>query len=416
MKTVKWIFNRIPSYQEFGLKYFKPGLNRIKKFCNYLGDPQNFFRIIHVGGTNGKGSTVNMLYSILQEEGYNVGSFTSPHIIDFRERISCNGFYIEKNFIVDFIKKNKKFIEKESISFFEMNTAMAFQYFKEKKVYIAVVEVGMGGRLDSTNVINPEISVITNISIDHTKSLGNTKLEIANEKSGIIKKNLSVIIGNISNNLKKFFLKKALRKNSPIYFSTKKKNNNILNKYKIPFKSINYQVYNTGLVLSIINILNKRKYIIVSEKSIKKGLKNIIKNTNFKGRWHVIKKNPKIICDIAHNEEGFFMISSQLKKESYDRLHLVLGFVKEKKISSLLKWLPNESYYYFCQPNIKRKYDIKNLKIIVNKIFFNTDKKKINFYDSVKLAFFCAKENSNSNDLILVSGSTFVVSEIFLLL
>ncbi|WP_185857824.1 bifunctional folylpolyglutamate synthase/dihydrofolate synthase [Blattabacterium cuenoti] len=409
-ETVQWILKRLPIYQEIGLRSYKPGLKRIHNFCSYLGNPQNFFKTIHVGGTNGKGSTVHMLSSILQEEKYNIGLFTSPHLIDFRERITWNGFLIEKEFIIDFINENKKFIEQEKISFFEMNTALAFQYFKEKKVNIAIIEVGMGGRLDSTNIINPEISVITNISIDHTETLGNNQFQIALEKAGIIKKNVSVIIGRqISKDVRFLFFKEALKKNAPIYISV---NTTKDFQYKIPFKA-DYQNFNRSVVLKIVNILHHRKNIIISNRSIKKGLKNVIKNTKFKGRWHILQKeNPKIICDIAHNEGGVYAINQQLKKESYKKLHLVLGFVKEKKVDNLLKYFPIESFYYFCQPDIDRKYSIHDLTMLVNKIFKNCD--KINFFTSVKTAFLSAKKKANKNDLILISGSTFVVSEILL--
>ncbi|WP_341656979.1 glutamate ligase domain-containing protein [Blattabacterium cuenoti] len=409
-ETVQWIFKRIPIYQKTGLKSYKPGLNRIRNFCSHLGDPQNYFPSIHVGGTNGKGSTVHMLSSILQEEKYKIGIFTSPHLIDFRERITYNGVLIEEDFIVNFVNKNKKFIEKEKVSFFEMNTALAFQYFKEKKVDIAIIEVGMGGRLDSTNLITPKISIITNISLDHTETLGNNQLKIALEKSGIIKKNVSVIIGRkISKKIRFFFLKEALKKNSPIYFSVKTKEDF---QYKMPFKA-DYQNFNRSVVLKTISILHYRKNIIVSNQSIKKGLENIIKNTNFKGRWHILQeKNPKIICDIAHNEEGIYMISNQLKKESYEKLHLVLGFVKEKKVDKLLKYFPIESFYYFCQPSIDRKYSVHDLSILVSNIFKNHE--RVNFFTSVKKAFLFAKSQANKNDLILISGSTFVVSEILL--
>ncbi|WP_185873181.1 bifunctional folylpolyglutamate synthase/dihydrofolate synthase [Blattabacterium cuenoti] len=413
LETLDWIKNKIPSYQKMGLNNntYKPGLERITTICKYLGNPQESFKSIHIGGTNGKGSTINMLYSIFIEEGYKVGAFTSPHLIDFRERISCNGNYIDKNFIINFIKKNKFFLEKESISFFEMNTAMAFQYFKEKKIDIALIEVGMGGRLDSTNIINPIISIITNISIDHTESLGNNELKIANEKSGIIKKTIPIVIGkDVSKIVRKFFFKCSLKKNSPIYFVPKKfliKNDNYLN-------NVFYQKKNKYLVLYIINIL-KIKNIFLSENSINKGLINLEKNTKFKGRWSIIRKeDPKIICDVAHNKSGISMVNIQLKKESYKNLHLVLGFVKDKKISSFIKYFPNDSYYYFCHPNIERKYDIKILKILIEKIFVN--RKRLNFFDSVKSAFFSAKKSSGKNDLILICGSTFIVSEIFTLL
>ncbi|WP_185864904.1 bifunctional folylpolyglutamate synthase/dihydrofolate synthase [Blattabacterium cuenoti] len=417
-KVVKWIFNRLPIYQKYGYKCYKPGLNRIKSFCNYLGNPQKYFKSIHVGGTNGKGSTVNMLYSILQEEGYKVGSFTSPHLLDFRERISYNGKYIEKKFIIKFIEKNQFFIEKKSISFFELNTAMAFQYFKEKKVDLAVIEVGMGGRLDSTNIIIPELSIITNISMDHMEILGKNELEIAFEKSGIIKKNVSVIIGpNNSKTIQYFFLIDSFKKNSPIYFVFPSKKDNL---FQSSFDDVNYQYLNKELVLKTIDILKNRKNFFISKKSIIDGLNNIKKNTSFKGRWEILKKkNPRIICDVAHNEKGIYMINSQLNKESYERLHLVLGFVKGKKINSFLNMFSyKKTYLYFCQPNIERKYDIQSLKILVNNFFLKNqhNNKNINFFKSVKMAFISAKKNAKNNDIILISGSTFVVSEVFLLL
>ncbi|WP_185866451.1 bifunctional folylpolyglutamate synthase/dihydrofolate synthase [Blattabacterium cuenoti] len=409
-ETIQWIFNRLPIYQKTGLKSYKPGLKRMKFFCSYLGNPQNFFKSIHVGGTNGKGSTVHMLSSILQEERYNIGLFTSPHLIDFRERISCNGLLIEKDFIINFIEENKKIIEKEKMSFFEMNTALAFQYFKKKKVHLAIIEVGLGGRLDSTNIINPEISIITNISEDHTELLGNDRSKIALEKAGIIKRNTSVIIGSgISQEIKFVFFKEALKKNAPIYFSNYVKD---YSKYQIPFEA-DYQNLNRIIVLKTIDILQKRKNILVSNESIKSGLKKVIENTNLKGRWHILKRdNPKIICDIAHNEEGILMINQQLKKESYENLHLVLGFVREKKVEKLLKYFPIEAFYYFCQPNIERKFSIENLKILVKKMFKNN--RKMFFYPSVKKAFLSAKFQAKKKDLILISGSTFTVSEVLL--
>ncbi|WP_185869477.1 bifunctional folylpolyglutamate synthase/dihydrofolate synthase [Blattabacterium cuenoti] len=409
-EIIKWIFKRLPIYQKNGLRSYKPGLKRIQNFCSYLGNPQNYFKSIHVGGTNGKGSTVHMLSSILQEEKYKIGLFTSPHLLDFRERITCNNILIEKDFIIDFIKNNKKFIEKEQISFFEMNTILAFQYFKYKKIDIAIIEVGLGGRLDSTNIIIPEISIITNISMDHTEILGKNKLEIAFEKAGIIKKNVSVIIGSkMSKNIQLIFLKESFKKNAPIYFFTEEKKNL---KYQIPFEA-DYQNLNKNIVLKTIKILHDRKNFIISNKSIKKGLKNVIKNTNFRGRWQILQYYPKIICDIAHNEEGILMVNNQLKKESYERLHLVLGFVKEKKVDKILEYFPIKSFYYFCQPNIDRKFSINDLKKLVYNVL--QDKEKISFYNTVKKAFFTAKKKAYKKDLILISGSTFVVSEVLLL-
>lgn len=412
LNSVRWMLKKIPFYQNDGLKSFNPGLKRIKKFCKYLGNPQEFFKSVHIGGTNGKGSTIYMLRSIFQEEKYKVGSFISPHLLDFRERILFNESYIEKNFVIDFLKDNKKIIENEEMSFFEINTALSFQYFKDKKVDIAFIEVGMGGRLDSTNIIIPELSAITNISIDHTNVLGKNCFEIAFEKAGIIKNNIPIVIGNnIKRNIRHFFFQKALEKNSPIYFS---KENELINKYYTKF-DVYYQNLNKSLVIEIVNVLKKRKNIFVSDKSIENGLKKMNNNINFKGRWHILKKNsPKIICDVAHNKDGIRMINIQLKKEFYKKLHLVLGFVKEKNIENFLNFFPDESYYYFCQPNIDRKYPIKLLRKKVE-IFLKKKKNVIKYFDTVKSAFYEAKRNALKNDLILISGSTFVVSDIFLI-
>ncbi|WP_185882306.1 bifunctional folylpolyglutamate synthase/dihydrofolate synthase [Blattabacterium cuenoti] len=405
-ETIKWILDRFYSFQKKEKNYYQTGLERINYFCSYLGHPQNAFKSIHIAGTNGKGSTAHMLYSILQEEKYNIGLFTSPHLINFRERIFCNGKLIDKNFIIEFINQNKKIIEQKNISFFELNTCLAFEYFKNQKVFMAIIETGLGGRLDSTNIIIPEISVITNVSKDHTKILGNSLSQIALEKAGIIKNNISVIIGFCKNYIKHIFLQEALKKNAPIYFVKKQKD---ISMYSIPCESI-YQNYNKQLVLKIVELLINKKNIIISNQSIKNGFIKINKNTNFQGRWQILQLNPKIICDIAHNEEGIKIINQQLKKEFYNKLHLVLGFVKDKNVKKILQYFPSDAFYYFCQPNIDRKLSIQNLQDLV-KIKNN---QYVQFFYSVKDAFINAKYKSNKEDLILISGSTFTVSEILL--
>lgn len=396
---IKWILKYAPMYQNKGIKAYSHGLNNIIELSKYMGNPQNFFKSIHIAGTNGKGSTAHMLASILQESNYKVGLFTSPHFNDFSERIQINGVYIDKNFIIYFIKKYKKFLQKKIYSFFEIMTIIAFLYFKQKKIDIAIIEVGMGGRFDSTNIISPIISIITHIGWDHTDILGNTLNEIAYEKAGIIKQNTPVIIGPNVSGTENVFIKVAKQKNTNIFLS--EKNNNIyLNK-------IGYSHFlNKNTVLKTIEILRELDFII-SDKNLKNGFKKVIQNTNFIGRWHILKKSPKIICDIAHNEDSIKSVSDQLNYESYKNLHLILGFVKEKKIIKILSFLPKKANYYFCQPNIDRAFSIKKIKKLTNK-YYNNSK----YFSSVLEAFTEVNKIASKEDLIFIGGSTFVVAEV----
>lgn len=399
--SIKWIFSRLPMFKKTSFNYFKPKpiLFRIQYLCSYLGNPQNYFKSIHVAGTNGKGSTCHMLSSILQESGYKVGLFTSPHLKDFRERIRFNGKLIEKDFITQFINLNKFFLEKGNFLFFEINTALAFEYFKSKNVDIAIVEVGLGGRKDSTNIILPIISIITNISFDHMKCLGKSLEEIAYEKAGIIKYNTPVVIGQYLNKTKSVFKKIAKEKNAKIYFSEKKKK-----LYNIPLHG-DYQIFNQSTVLTSVDILVSMG-IRISNKNLKKGLENVIINTPLQGRWQILQFSPKIICDIAHNEDSIRIVFKQLKKITYNSLHLVLGFVKEKDIIKILSLLPKEAFYYFCQPSIERKFTIDNLKKLTKGY-----KNSFYFY-TVNQAFYMAKKKAKKEDVIFIFGSAFVVSEI----
>ncbi|WGH26762.1 MAG: bifunctional folylpolyglutamate synthase/dihydrofolate synthase [Candidatus Bostrichicola ureolyticus] len=396
IEIVKWIFDKLPYKQN---KKYKYGLHRIFSLCEYLKHPQKQFKSIHIGGTNGKGSTSHMLSSILQESGYKVGLFTSPHLKDFRERIRYNGNMIEKEFIISFIKKYKNILE--YFSFFEIITALGFYYFKEKKVEIAIIEVGMGGRLDSTNIILPIISIITNISFDHIKYLGKNLSKIAYEKAGIIKPYTPLVIGQYSHKTKLIFKKIAKNKKAPITFVN---SNSYFNKYKTDLKG-NYQIFNQKTVVKTIDILSKLG-IKVSKYDLKNGFKNVIYNTNIQGRWQILRYNPKIICDVGHNESGIKILVMQLKQEFYKKLHLVLGFVKEKNIHKMLSFFPKNALYYFCQPNIDRKFTIKEIKEITK------DYKSAQYFDTVIEAFDIARLKATNEDLIFVGGSTFVVAEI----
>jgi dihydrofolate synthase/folylpolyglutamate synthase len=354
-----------------------------------------------VAGTNGKGSTSHMLSSVLQESGYKVGLYTSPHLKDFRERIKINGKEISKNFVIGFIKRNKVFLDFHSLSFFEMTVGMAFDYFAYKKVDIAVIEVGLGGRLDSTNIITPEVSVITNIGLEHTQFLGDTLELIAGEKGGIIKPDIPVVIGETQRETKAIFLALAKKNNSKIVFADKL----IKTIIECDLKG-NYQKKNIRTALQTINEL-KEKGFKISKDNISDGFRNVIKNTDLKGRWQTLQLDPKIICDTAHNKEGLMLALDQIKHENFNKLHFVLGFVKEKDLDRIIELFPKNAEYYFCKPNIER-----GLEVNVLKTKFNEKGYLGSAFDSVDGALDAAKKRANNKDLIYVGGSTFVVAEI----
>ncbi|MEQ3796375.1 folylpolyglutamate synthase/dihydrofolate synthase family protein [Flavobacteriaceae bacterium MJ-SS4] len=399
--TINWMFSQLPMYQHQGKIAFKKDLSNTLKFSEYLDFPENSFKSIHVAGTNGKGSTSHMIASILEEAGYKVGLYTSPHLKDFRERIKINGKEVSKQFVMGFVKRNKHFLNQNSLSFFEMTVCMAFDYFKKQRVDVAVIEVGMGGRLDSTNIITPEVSVITNIGLDHTQYLGNTLQEIAVEKAGIIKPNIPVVIGETQLETKDVFNKIADEKKSQINFADQEDTENIESDLKG-----NYQKKNIKTTIQTITVLQSKGYKI-SKDNIKVGLKNVIKNTGLKGRWQVLKSSPKVICDTAHNKEGLTYVVQQLLSGDFEKLHIVFGVVNDKDLSQILNLLPKEATYYFCKPNIPRGLDADNLKFIFHQKGFNG-----NSYNSVDEAYNEALNTANNNDLIFIGGSTFVVAEI----
>ncbi len=398
---INWMFQQLPMYQNQGKTAYKVNLNNTLLLAEYLKNPERDFKSIHVAGTNGKGSTCHILASILQEAGYKVGLYTSPHLKDFRERIKINGKEINKQFVIGFIKKNKSFFEANSLSFFEMTVGMAFDYFSSKKVDIAIIEVGLGGRLDSTNIITPEVSVITNIGLDHTQFLGNTIKAIAKEKAGIIKSSIPVVIGETQQETKQVFIDKSKKLSTTICFADKE----IRTVFESDLKGT-YQKNNIKTATKTIEEL-RIKGFNVSINQIKSGLKNVVKNTDLKGRWQILQEQPKIICDTAHNKEGLAYVFKQIKDEKFEKLHIVFGTVNDKDIESILSLLPKNATYYFCKPNIPRGLDSIKLKTIFNKYNFKGES-----YNSVKEALKSAKNNASKNDLIFVGGSTFVVAEI----
>ena len=397
-QTLNWMFAQLPMYQREGKAAFKKDLTNTLVFSKELNFPEKKFKSIHVGGTNGKGSTSHMLASILQEAGYKVGLYTSPHLKNFTERIRINGDEIPKRKVSSFIKKHKDFLEKQKLSFFEMTVGLAFDYFANEKVDIAIIEVGLGGRLDSTNIITPEVSVITNIGLDHTQFLGETLPEIAFEKAGIIKKNIPVIIGEEQKEVKSVFVAKADEKQASIYFASDDDEN-----YKTDLLG-DYQKKNSKTAVASIK---KLKGFFVSEENIKKGLLNVVKNTNLKGRWQVLQGNPKVICDTAHNKEGLSIVLKQLEKESFKKKHFVLGVVSDKKLEEVLPLFPEDAHYYFCKPNIPRGMSEMILQEKAKEYDLIGEK-----YITVKDAFKRALDNANQGDIIYVGGSTFVVAEI----
>ncbi|MDP2161660.1 MAG: folylpolyglutamate synthase/dihydrofolate synthase family protein [Flavobacterium sp.] len=401
-ETTAWMFAQLPMYQNQGASAYKPNLDNTIALARYLNNPEKSIKCIHVAGTNGKGSTSSMLASILKESGYKVGLYTSPHLKDFRERIKINGVEITEEYVVDFITKNKSFFENKQLSFFEMTVGLAFSYFKEIKVDIAIIEVGMGGRLDSTNIITPLVSVITSIGLDHTQFLGNTLTSIATEKAGIIKEKTPVVIGSFSNETKIVFDKIAEEKNAPIYYAT-----DLISKtYQSDLKGY-YQESNQKTVLQTLKVLKNTSEFKISESNIKKGLLNVVKNTGLKGRWQQIESNPKTICDTAHNKQGLEIVMKQIQDEKFDTLHFVLGFVNDKNLDEILLLFPKRAKYYFSKPNNLRALETSKLQEKANNFGLNSK-----VFNSITEAYENARENAEKSDFIYVGGSTFVVAEI----
>jgi len=395
--TLDYLFSQLPMYQRSGAAAYKEDIGNIIKACDILKNPHKKFKSIHIAGTNGKGSTAHMIASILQEGGFKTGLYTSPHLKDFRERIKINGKMISKNQVINFVKKNKIEFEKINMSFFEYTVAMAFNYFAESHVDIVIVETGLGGRLDSTNIISPELSIITNIGYDHTNLLGNKLEQIAKEKAGIIKENTPVVIGRKQEKIiNDIFKKTAYNKKSKIFFSE------INNDISCDLKG-EYQNENINTTIKAIEVLNWN----IDNTTIHKGLKNVIKNTGLYGRWQIISKKPYIICDTGHNQDGIKNITTQLKKIKFNKLHFIFGTVKDKKITEIIKLLPKEAIYYFCTAKIDRAFNASKLK--AKSLEFNLQG---NTYNSVRDAYQNAISNYKKDDLIFIGGSTFVVAEI----
>ena len=401
-ETVNWMFQQLPMYQTQGASAYRKDLTNTILFANHLGNPERYLKCIHVAGTNGKGSTSHMLASILQEAGYRVGLYTSPHLKDFRERIKINGAEISEEFVTKFVDQHQTFFENNNLSFFEMSVGLAFEYFKENQVDLAIIEVGMGGRLDSTNIINPLVSVITNIGLDHVQFLGNTLELIANEKAGIIKSNIPVVIGEYTPETKIVFQSKAKEHHSEIFFAS----DEIKEDYPSALVG-NYQIFNKKTVLKTVRIIQSMDEFKISEVHIKNGFLNVIKNTGLQGRWQQLQESPKVICDTAHNSDGLKLVLKQVLQQEYKHLHIVLGVVNDKELNAILPLFPKKATYYFCKPNILRGLGADILK---GKAFIYDLRGEV--YNSVSEAYDAAKKNAAKEDLIFIGGSTFVVAEI----
>ncbi|MFC1222807.1 bifunctional folylpolyglutamate synthase/dihydrofolate synthase [Pedobacter sp. BG31] len=423
-QTLNFLYSKLPMFTRVGAAAFKKDLTNTIILCEALDNPQYKFKSIHVAGTNGKGSTSHMLASVLQAQGYKTGLYTSPHLKDFRERIRINGKMISKTEVVSFVKEQQKLIEKTEPSFFEVTVAMAFDHFAKHQVDVAVIEVGLGGRLDSTNIITPEISVITNISLDHMNMLGNTLAEIAQEKAGIIKKSIPVVIGETQEESAPVFIKKANTEHAPIVFADqvlttqdlKVKNNklsvSVYQGREIKYKDLQsdltgiYQHKNILSVLQTLTVLNEKTEIKTDQQSVYSGISQVKKQTGLQGRWQTLSRTPLVICDTGHNEAGITEVVKNIAQTPYQNLHIVFGMVNDKDISKVLLLMPKNATYYFCKPALERGLDADRLK--EQAAAFGLTGKS---FTSVLEAKATAIQSASPKDLVFIGGSTFVVAE-----
>ena len=423
-ETLEWMFNKLPMYQRIGAAAYKADLNNTIQLLDLLDNPHNSFKSVHVAGTNGKGSVSHTLASVFQEAGYKTGLYTSPHLRDFRERIRINGEMIPEENVVQFIDTYKDKFESMELSFFEMTVGMAFDYFRNEKVDIAIVEVGMGGRLDSTNLITPELSIITNIDFDHTKFLGDTRAKIAYEKAGIIKPGIPVVIGETHPETEQVFIDKAKECGSPIYFADQifdcdkiyfesfteqkfdvwKNSELYMEALEIPLMG-NYQQKNLTTVMCAIDLL--RDKFNLSDDDIRDGIGKVIRNTHLMGRWQILCKDPLTIADTGHNVAGITEVVRQLAEMHYGKLHFVLGMVNDKDIDSVLQLLPRGAEYYFCKADIPRGLDAH---ILAEKAFDMGLRGQV--FESVSHAYRSAVNNAHFGDVVFIGGSNFTVAEV----
>lgn len=417
-ETIEYLFNSTPVFEKVGTKAYKPGLQTTETLDKHFGHPHRQFKSIHVAGTNGKGSCSHTLAAILQSEGYKVGLFTSPHLVDFRERIRVNGECISEQYIIDFVEKERRFFEPLHPSFFELTTALAFKYFAEQKVDIAIIEVGLGGRLDCTNIITPILSIITNISKDHTQFLGNTLAEIAGEKAGIIKPGVPVIIGEDLPETRPVFQQKAQKENSPIIFAQDENQQEVQKAEHINGK-MEYTTRTWGKLTGELcgdyqaknmnTILNAVKYLtLIKNKgtSIKYGISHVTELTGLMGRWQKIQDKPLVICDTGHNVGGWQYLAPQIKAQACRQLRIVFGMVDDKDVTTVMKMLPKNAIYYWTQATTKRAIKVEKIEELGTSLGLNG-----NVYPSVNKAFKAAQADAAEDDFIFVGGSSYIVAD-----
>ena len=395
-QTIAWLFKRLPMYQRVGTPAMRLGLDQMNRLSAALGNPHCSLKCIHIAGTNGKGSTAHMLASVLQTAGYTVGLYTSPHLKDFRERIKINGQPIDKENVVDFVNQHLKKFEAGNYSFFEATVGMAFSSFAQAQVDVAIIEVGLGGRLDATNIITPILSVITHISKDHQQFLGHTIEAIAGEKAGIIKQNVPVVLGQNEKTVKKVILEKAKSTSSTVFFA------NQTESYTTDLLG-DYQKENLATAYMAIQALTE---FDINENYIREGLQAVTKNTGLQGRWEILEDSPMVIADVAHNEAGIRAVMNQLKSMTYDQLHIVFGMVEDKEFDQIHQQLPKDATYYFCSPKVVRAKAVDQLFSEASRLGYNGKP-----HDSVSDALEDAKKMTSPSDIILICGSLFVVAE-----
>jgi len=419
-ETINYLYESTPMFQQIGKSAYKEGLSNTYDLDEHFNHPHQNFKTIHVAGTNGKGSCSHTLAAILQSAGYKVGLYTSPHLVDFRERIRVNGQSVSEEYVVNFVEEERSFFEPLAPSFFELTTAMAFKYFADQGVDVAVIEVGLGGRLDCTNIIKPDLCIITNISFDHTQFLGNTLALIAGEKAGIMKSNVPVVIGETTEETKPVFIQQAKEVGAPIFFAEEEQ---LLLQWEMSnmgywhYNTADYpkligdlsglcQLKNTNTILLALRILKKVGYNI-TQKAVEEGFSKVCELTGLMGRWQKLGDAPTIICDTGHNVGGITYIAEQLSRQNYRKLHIVLGMVNDKDISGVLTLLPKDAEYYFTKASVKRALQETDLKLLANKAELNGS-----IFPDVPKAFEAAKANASENDFIFVGGSSFIVADL----
>lgn len=427
-QTLDFLYSQLPMFHRIGPAAYKANLDNTWALANHLGNPENKFRSLHIAGTNGKGSVAHMLASVFQEAGYKTGLCTSPHLKDFRERFRVSGEMMPETFVTAFVEKHMEFFKTIKPSFFEMTIAMTFAWFAEQKVDIAIIETGLGGRLDSTNIITPELSVITNVGLDHMNLLGNTIEEIAREKAGIIKPEIPVVAGKSRNEAMQIFLEIAAETGSEIFFADQNVRVELTGftfvdgerlmeglihgktgwvEFQCPLTGT-YQLENIGTVFQAVDVVNHAGRFSLSEIALAKGLKNVIKNTGMAGRWQILSQKPMVICDTGHNADGIRYVVENINLTPHKHLHFVLGMMNDKDISSILALLPrNDTTYYYCKPDVPRGLSVDVLEREAGKLGFKGMK-----LESVRDALNHAKNMASEDDLVFVGGSTFVVAEV----